>query len=196
MTNISTALLRLGSALLLATVGLTGTTAPSRAEGVPHQVKYTVFSGRPFYVEIYYRDTDPPNFAGYSHNPYLYRPTAEADVGPDKQWVRRDAGTPRAVGHGHRYQRAITGNAEHSLRARGRRASRRHRSRPQGRALLAAALVSDHRRHPPKFGRRLLRLVCRQRLRVRLVSTALDLARRSPLPGTTRSPVSIVEPHG
>jgi hypothetical protein len=68
-------------------VGLTGTTAPSRAEGVPHQVKYTVFSGRPFYVEIYYRDTDPPNFADYSHNPYLDSPTAEADVGPDKQWV-------------------------------------------------------------------------------------------------------------
>lgn len=87
MTNIRRALLGLGSALALATGGLTLTIAPSRAEGVPHQVKYTVFSEQPFYAEIYYRDTDPPNFADYSHNPYLYSPNVEADVGPDKQWV-------------------------------------------------------------------------------------------------------------
>ena len=37
-------------------------------------------------VEIYYRDVDPPNWADYSHNPYVFSPNAEADVGPDQQW--------------------------------------------------------------------------------------------------------------
>ena len=38
-------------------------------------------------AEIYYRDTDPPNWGEYSHNPYLYSPNVEADVGPDQKWI-------------------------------------------------------------------------------------------------------------
>ena len=38
-------------------------------------------------LTAYYRDVDPPNWAEYSHNPYMYSPKVEADVGPDKQWV-------------------------------------------------------------------------------------------------------------
>jgi hypothetical protein len=49
-------------------------------------VQYTVFTEQPFFAEIYYRDTDPPNWAEYSHNPYLYSPNVEAEVGPDKMW--------------------------------------------------------------------------------------------------------------
>lgn len=59
------------------------------APGPPlHSVKYTVFSETPFRnAEIYYRDTDPPNFADYSHNPYAFSPNVEADLGPNQQWT-------------------------------------------------------------------------------------------------------------
>lgn len=50
-------------------------------------VQYTVFSETPYAgAEIYYRDTDPPNWAEYSHNSYLYSPNVEANIGPDQQW--------------------------------------------------------------------------------------------------------------
>lgn len=52
-----------------------------------HDVTYTVYTERPFLAEIYYRDVDPPNFADYSHNPYLFSPNVQADVGPDRPWV-------------------------------------------------------------------------------------------------------------
>lgn len=54
---------------------------------VMHNVTYTVSTDNPFYAEIYYRDTDPPNFADYSHDPYLFSPNVEAGLGPDKPWV-------------------------------------------------------------------------------------------------------------
>jgi hypothetical protein len=59
------------------------------APGPPlHSVKYTVFSETPFRnAEIYYRDTDPPNFADYSHDPYVFSPNVEADLGPNQQWT-------------------------------------------------------------------------------------------------------------
>jgi len=61
--------------------------APSNAQAPLHNVKYTVFAEEPFFAEIYYRDVDPPNWADYSHNPYLYSPNVEAQVGPDQQWI-------------------------------------------------------------------------------------------------------------
>ena len=51
-----------------------------------HNVKYTVFAEGPAFLNIYYRDVDPPNWADYSHNPYVFTPKVEADVGPDRQW--------------------------------------------------------------------------------------------------------------
>ena len=45
-----------------------------------------MWTEQPYTAEIYYRDTDPPNWAEYSHNPYLYSPNVEAAVGPDQQW--------------------------------------------------------------------------------------------------------------
>ncbi|MCW2590377.1 MAG: hypothetical protein JWQ86_2804 [Mycobacterium sp.] len=52
-----------------------------------HNVKYTVFSEQPFRnAQIYYRDVDPPNFAEYSHNPYAFSPSANADTGPSQMW--------------------------------------------------------------------------------------------------------------
>jgi hypothetical protein len=61
---------------------------PSHAdEPVLHHVKYTVSAQNPTSADIYYRDTDPPNWADYSHNPYVFSPKVEADIGPDKAWV-------------------------------------------------------------------------------------------------------------
>lgn len=54
---------------------------------VLHEVTYTVYTDYPFPADIYYRDTEPPSFADYSHNPYLFSPKVEADIGPDKPWV-------------------------------------------------------------------------------------------------------------
>ena len=51
------------------------------------QVKYTVWTEQPYNgAEIFFRDTDPPNWAEYSHNPYLFSPNIEVPVGPDQQW--------------------------------------------------------------------------------------------------------------
>jgi hypothetical protein len=66
----------------------TAMAAPSHAdEPGPHRVKYTVSAQIPVSAEIYYRDTDPPTWADYSHNPYVFSPKVEADVGPDRTWV-------------------------------------------------------------------------------------------------------------
>jgi hypothetical protein len=85
-TRPARALATLGAPLALI-AGALVTCAQAGAEGVLHQVKYTVFAEQPFTVEIYYRDTDPPTFAEYSHDPYRYSPNVEADVGPDKMWT-------------------------------------------------------------------------------------------------------------
>jgi hypothetical protein len=45
-----------------------------------------MFAETPAYLEIYYHDVDPPNWADYSHNSYVFTPKVEADVGPDRQW--------------------------------------------------------------------------------------------------------------
>lgn len=80
---------RVGSALVLATAGVAATAATANAENpVMHQVTYSVFTEMPFNsAEIYYRDTDPPNWADYSHDPYLFSPNVEADLGPSQKWV-------------------------------------------------------------------------------------------------------------
>src|SRR5258708_38426185 len=80
------ALLASGPALLLIAAGLTAPHA--YAEGALRQVKYTVFSAQPFNAEIYYPPTDPPTFVDYSHDPDVYSPDVDADVGPVKQWTR------------------------------------------------------------------------------------------------------------
>lgn len=62
--------------------------APASAEDpVLHDVTYTVYTEQPFLAEIYYRDFEPAKFSDYSHNPYMFSPTVEADLGPDKPWV-------------------------------------------------------------------------------------------------------------
>ena len=62
--------------------------ASAQAQPVMHQIRYTVGASQDIAnAEIYYRDVDPPNWADYSHNPYLYTPNAEANLGPGQPWV-------------------------------------------------------------------------------------------------------------
>ena len=79
---------------LLSVAGLGISTAIATADDDPapgpplHHVQYTVFAETPFRnAEIYYRNTDPANWADYSHNPYAFSPNVEADVGPNQMWT-------------------------------------------------------------------------------------------------------------
>ncbi|ORV49387.1 hypothetical protein AWC02_07285 [Mycolicibacter engbaekii] len=64
--------------------------APAHADPPgPHEVVYTVTTQSPVAADIYYRDTDPPTWADYSHNPYEFSPKVRADVGPGRPWVLR-----------------------------------------------------------------------------------------------------------
>ncbi|MGY4711637.1 hypothetical protein ACXDF8_19055 [Mycolicibacterium sp. CBM1] len=85
------------SAVILAVLCTTTSLAsPAQADEPPpadpspppvYNVRYTVTADNPVNAEIYYRDTDPPTFSDYSHDPYLFSPNAEATVGPSKPWV-------------------------------------------------------------------------------------------------------------
>jgi hypothetical protein len=89
------ALIRFGAPLTAAAAAMatgllisTLEAAPATAqEPVFHDVTYTVYTETPFFAEIYYRDFEPANFADYSHNPFLFSPNVEADLGPDRPWV-------------------------------------------------------------------------------------------------------------
>lgn len=75
--------------LALALVTATAAVAPSADADPPvmHEVTYTVYADNPFPADIYYRDSEPANFADYSHDPYMFSPKIEADIGPDRPWV-------------------------------------------------------------------------------------------------------------
>ena len=97
-----------------------------------HNVQYTVWAEQPFNVEIYYRDTDPPNWADYSHNPYVFSPKVEADVGPNQQW-NLDVG----LANPDEWAMVVAGTGgesdeetQHPLCARRRRRGRRDQSGP------------------------------------------------------------------
>ncbi|OBF13663.1 hypothetical protein [Mycobacterium sp. ACS4331] len=65
-----------------------GTAAPAIADTpAPHQITYTVTAETAVTADIYYRDVDPPTWADYSHNPYVFSPRVRVDVGPDRPWV-------------------------------------------------------------------------------------------------------------
>lgn len=76
------------TALLALTTGSVAVATPAQAQGpVLHHVRYTVTADAPFYADIYYRNSEPAVFSDYSHNPYMFSPKAEADIGPDRPWV-------------------------------------------------------------------------------------------------------------
>ena len=74
----------------LATVAVAvGAAGPAHAESDSHTVVYTVTSDTPTRADIYFRESDPPNWAEYSHNPYQFSPRAQVEVGPGQPWVRQ-----------------------------------------------------------------------------------------------------------
>lgn len=75
-------------AIAAAIAGACVCAAPAAAQPPTlHHVRYTVTAEQTTAADIYYRDTDPPSWADYSHNPYVFSPKAEAVVGPDQPWV-------------------------------------------------------------------------------------------------------------
>ncbi|QZT59603.1 hypothetical protein [Mycolicibacterium austroafricanum] len=78
------------SSVVIAVAATITLSAPGVARADPpalRQITYTVTTEHPVTADIYYRDVDPPTWADYSHNPYLYSPKARVDVGPDTPWV-------------------------------------------------------------------------------------------------------------
>lgn len=81
---------RIASVIMLtaAVAGGPGTVPANADEPVLHQVTYSIFTEKPFPgAKIFYRDTEPPSYADYSHNPYEFSPQISADTGPDNPWV-------------------------------------------------------------------------------------------------------------
>ncbi len=78
----------IGIAATILPIPALAASAPAGAQDpVLHDVTYTVYTDTPFRAEIYYRDVDPPNFADYSHDPYVFSPNVEAEIGPENPWV-------------------------------------------------------------------------------------------------------------
>jgi hypothetical protein len=87
---------KMTAAALAILCAATGFASPALADDPPpgdppppqvFNVRYTVTADKPVIAEIYYRDTDPPTFSDYSHDPYVFSPNTEATVGPSKPWV-------------------------------------------------------------------------------------------------------------
>jgi len=79
---------KIAAVCALTTAAFVGMPAAS-ADDVPlHHVRYTVSSDTPVLAHIYYRQTDPPDWGTYSHDPYVWSPRVEAQLGPGQSpWV-------------------------------------------------------------------------------------------------------------
>ena len=75
------------AALCLLAAGVVAAAPATADEPVRHQVRYTVSADGPIAAHIYYRDTDPPTWSDYSHDPYVFSPRADVDIAPGNPWV-------------------------------------------------------------------------------------------------------------
>lgn len=74
--------------LVCAVVWQVCTAASAAAQGPAlHRVTYIVTTDTTAAADIYYRQTDPPAWDEYSHNPYRFSPRAQVRVGPDTPWT-------------------------------------------------------------------------------------------------------------
>lgn len=74
--------------ILGVSVATMATTIPAQAEpAAPRHVTYTVSAATPVSADIYFRDVDPPTWADYSHNTYVFSPKVSVEVGPDSPWI-------------------------------------------------------------------------------------------------------------
>ncbi len=76
-------------ATLLSIVGQLPAAVRAKADDPPvlHHVKYTLTAAHPIYADIHYLDQEPPLFSDYSHDPYVFVPDIQADVGPRTAWT-------------------------------------------------------------------------------------------------------------
>ncbi len=73
------------TALAAAMAAAVSFAAPVSAQGPTlHQVRYTVTADAPYFARIYYRNAEPAVFSDYSHNPFIFSPKAEVQVGPEQ----------------------------------------------------------------------------------------------------------------
>lgn len=71
-------------------VGAAAFTTPVAAQAEPapkRHITYTVTTETPVSADIYYREADPPTWADYSHNPYIFSPKVSVELGPGRPWV-------------------------------------------------------------------------------------------------------------
>lgn len=71
-------------------VGAAAFTTPVAAQAEPpltRHITYTVTTETPVLADIYYREADPPTWADYSHNPYIFSPKVSVELGPGRPWV-------------------------------------------------------------------------------------------------------------
>ena len=73
--------------LMLVAVASPVTAPPAPAQPASHQITYTVTTAHPVSADIYFRNVDPPTWADYSHNPYMFSPKVTIEVAPDRPWV-------------------------------------------------------------------------------------------------------------
>ena len=79
-------------AALCAGAAALATAVPAQSDPpILRAVTYTVTTANPVSADIYFRDVDPPNWADYSHNPYMFSPKVSVELGPDRPWVLRAA---------------------------------------------------------------------------------------------------------
>ncbi len=78
---------RLLSALCLGAVAVSTAGAAQAQPPSPRHVTYTVTTQIPVSADIYYRNVDPPTWADYSHNPYVFSPKVSVELGPGRPWI-------------------------------------------------------------------------------------------------------------
>jgi hypothetical protein len=69
--------LLLFAAAMMAAVAHAPSAAADRGQA-EHAVRYAVTAQQPTNATLYYRDTDPPLFADYSHDPYRFSPSVQS----------------------------------------------------------------------------------------------------------------------
>lgn len=80
-----------GAVLVIAFGTATAQSASADSDSTPHRVTYTVTADLTTNAGIYYRDVQPPTWAGYSHNPYEFSPRDDVHLEPGKPWVHEAA---------------------------------------------------------------------------------------------------------
>ena len=104
MTNMRTATIRVGAALMLAAASIGVGSGTANAEPTGHQVKYVLTSGTGVSFQVNYLTAQPPSKDAYNADPYAFLKKEEVPTPweftttlDDPQWATIDAS---AAAHG------------------------------------------------------------------------------------------------